>query len=406
MIKCFDVGIIGAGISGAFSALRAAEEFKDSSIILFDLGRPPGKRRRQLEGWLGCFPTGDGKIHSNDVLQVSNIVKNDNINVYETFVNSKLSECGSMKLIIDKLPQVNVKKRAESLGFQIIKNNYIQWKPEYVHKLSKNISDIIIKSGNVELSFDNEVYSINKVNGIFKISTEKGNFECKNVLISVGRSGWRWASDLYNQFGISKNDDYAYFGIRIEYAAQYMKEFNKSHCSFIRDDLEIGPLSWDGAVIPEDHADLVVSAFRSNEERWRKMGKDKVSFNLIGKRYVKGKGIKEMERLAKLAFLMFNDRVGREKTKYIINKNGLLCDLPEYNWMIDVIKELEYLFPAIITRGYYHSPTIKVQTCPININKDLQTDIEGMYVAGESANLFGINAAAISGTIAIDNILK
>jgi hypothetical protein len=406
MIKCFDVGIIGAGVSGAFSVLHAAESFKDSSVVLFDLGRPPGKRRRQLEGWLGCFPTGDGKIYSNDALQVANIVGKREVVSSEKLVMSKLEECGSMKLITDKTPQVAVHKRADALGFKVINNDYIQWKPEYVHKLSKNINDIIESAGNIELSFDNEVYSINKVNGVFKIKTEQGDFECKNVLISVGRSGWRWATDLYKQFGICKNDDYAYFGVRIECAAQYMKEFNKSHCSFVREDLEIGPLSWDGAVIPEDHADLVISSFRSNEERWKKMGKDKVSFNLIGKRYVKDNGIKEMERLAKLAFLMFNDRVGREKVKYIIKKNGLLCDLPEYNWMAGVIKELESLFPAIITRGYYNSPTIKPQTCLINIDKNLQTDIEGMYVSGESANLFGINAAAISGIIVMNSILK
>lgn len=406
MSKVYNVGIVGAGIAGAFASLRAAENFKDSSVILFDLGRPPGKRRRQLEGWLGCFPTGDGKIHINDIYDVMTVVDGRKARPADKWVQSKLSEAGSMKIIKDKLPQVAVQKKAADLGFDIYKNDYIQWKPESVHKLSRIFSDTIIEVGNTTLSFDNEVYQIIKKGDIFQIKTQQGDFKCKNVIISVGRSGWRWANDLFKSFGIIKNDDYAHVGIRIECASQYMKEFNKSHCSFFREDIEIGSLCWDGTVIPEDHADLVVSGFRSNEERWKKMGKDKVSFDIIGRRYFPGNGIAEMERMAKLAFLMFNDRIGREKVKNIIKKESALSQIPEYDWLIDTIKELETLFPSIISRSYFHSPTIQPQTAPILLGSDLSSEVEGLYVAGESAGFIGIYAAAISGVIAIDSALK
>jgi uncharacterized FAD-dependent dehydrogenase len=404
--KTYDVGIIGAGVAGAFAALRAAENFKDSKVILFDLGRPPGKRRRQLEGWLGCFPTGDGKIHVDNVLDVMTVVDGRKARPVDKWVHSKLEEAGPMKIIKDKLPQVAVQRKATSMGFDIYKNDYIQWKPESVHKLSKIMSERIIDNGNVDFSFDNEVFQILKKDNAFELTTHQGDFKCKNVIIAVGRSGWRWANEIYHSFGIIDSDDYAHVGIRIECASQYMKEFNKSHCSFFREDLEIGPLCWDGTVIPEDHADLVVSAFRSNEERWKKMGKDKVSFDIIGRRYFPGEGIKQMERLAKLGFLMFNDRVGREKIKKIIKKESSLSQIPEYDWLIGVIEELEELFPSLINRGYYHCPTIQAQTAPILLGPDLGTDVENLYVCGESAGFIGIGAAAISGVIALDSALK
>ena len=406
MSKVYDVGIVGAGVAGAFASLRAAENFKDSKIILFDLGRPPGKRRRQLEGWLGCFPTGDGKIHVNDVYDIMTVVDGRKARPVDKWVQTQLSEAGPMKIIKDKLPQVVAQKRAAELGFDIYKNDYIQWKPESVHKLSRIVSDKILDVGNVTFSFDNEVFQILKKNDYFQLTTHDGEFKCKRVIISVGRSGWRWANDLYKSFGIVDNDDYAHVGIRIECAAQYMKEFNKSHCSFFREDIEIGPLCWEGTVIPEDHADLVVSGFRSNEDRWKKMGKDKVSFDIIGRRYFKGNGIFEMERLAKLSFLMFNDRVGREKVKSIIKKECALSQIPEYDWLIDTIKELEGLFPSLINRSYFHSPTIQTQTAPITLGSDLSSEIEGLYVAGESAGFIGISSAAISGVIALDSALK
>lgn len=406
MSKIYDVGIVGAGVAGAFAAFRAAENHPNSSIILFDLGRPPGKRRRQLEGWLGCFPSGDGKIHTDNVLDVMTVVDGRKARPVDKWVMSKFKEAGPMKIIKDKLPAVNIQKKSSEMGFDLYLNNYIQWKPESVHKLSRIMSGAIIDSGNITMSFDNEVLKMTKKAGVFDLVTSNGEFKCKNIILSVGRSGWRWANDLYKSFGLVKTDDYAHVGIRVECSSQYMKEFNRSHCSFFREDLEIGPICWEGVVIPEDHADLVVSSFRSNEERWRKMGKDKVSFDIIGRRHFPGNGIKQMDRLAKLAFLMFNDRVGREKIKSLIKKESMLSQISEYDWLIDTVKELEGLFPAIISRGYFHAPTIQAQTAPIELGPDLETDVTGLYIAGESAGFIGISAAAISGTIALDSALK
>jgi len=86
MDKSYDIGIIGGGIAGAFAALRLAEHHKKKKCILFELGRPPAKRRRQLEGWFGCFPFGDGmgaknskQIKNSQAYGVinANTVKND-----------------------------------------------------------------------------------------------------------------------------------------------------------------------------------------------------------------------------------------------------------------------------------------------------------------------------------------
>ena len=38
--------------------------------------------------------------------------------------------------------------------------------------------------------------------------------------------------------------------------------------------------------------------------------------------------------------------------------------------------------------------------------EDLETEVPGLFVAGESAGFYGIGAAAISGTIALDSALR
>lgn len=396
----YDIGIIGAGVAGAFAATRIAQNYKGIKTVLFDLGRPPAKRRRQLEGWLGCFPFGDGKLHTNDVKDVMEVVDGRKARPAEKYIYSILEQAGPIKVVPDKLPNISTQHQAEKLGFEIFENPYIQWKTDSIHRLSKNMADII--KDNIDCNFDTEVLSITKNNNVFSITTTIGDFQCNKLIMAVGRSGWRWVTDVYKTFGIALEDNTAKFGIKAEISAQYMKDFNKSHCSFVKDELEIGSLCWNGTVIPEDHADLVISSFRSNEERWKT---DKVSFNIIG--YIKGQtGVKETDRLAKLAFLLFNDRVGKDKIKSILKKESPLSALPEYNWLIDVIKNLDPLFPALISRGYYHSPAIDPMAVPILLGANLDTDVEGLFAAGESAGFKGIMAAAISGVVAADGAVR
>ena len=170
-----------------------------------------------------------------------------------------------------------------------------------------------------------------------------------------GSKRLRWVNNLYRDLGILAKDDTAMFGVRIEIAGQYMKDFNKSHCTFKRDDLQVGPFSWGGSVIQEDHADLTISAFRSNEDRWKS---DKVFFSIIGKRYFKDEGCKQTDRLGKLAFLLAGDRVGREKIRTFIRNNSQLNLIPEYSWIPKIIEELSDIIPAIVSRGYFHYPYI------------------------------------------------
>jgi len=399
----YDVGIIGAGVAGAFAALRLAENHKNIKAVLFDLGRPPGKRRRQLEGWFGCFPTGDGKVHTGDIDKILDIVDGRRAKAINRWVTKHFQEVNPSKVIKNKSPSNTVQKKIKEAGFDIQVNNYVQWRPDSIHQLSKIISERIEDAGNVTFSFDNEVFSIFKNKDFFQITTGDGEYQCRRLILCVGRSGWRWINRLYRDLGILVRDDVAKFGICVELSAQYMKEFNRSNCTLIRDDLEIGPISWNGSIIQEDHADLTVSAFRSNEDRWKS---DKVFFSVIGKRPFQNDGCKQTDRLGKLLFLLAGDRVGRERIRALIRKDSQLNILPEFNWLPDALNEISDFVPALISRGYFHYPDIITQTSEIRLGNNLESEVDGLYVAGESTGISGIAAAAITGGIAAESASK
>lgn len=404
MNNIFDVGVIGLGVAGAFACLKLAKDHKDIKVLGIDLGRPMFKRRRQLEGWLGVLPNSDGKLYQTDLDKIVEVTGLRRAKSANTWFNSVLSNIDDFKLFKDKGPSVSVEKRLGKIGYDVVLNDYKQMYPKDIHTLSKLLADNIEHAGNVTFSFDNEVRGIFKQKNVFVIVTDDQEYRCKKIIMAVGRSGWRWAKEVYSNFGIIENNDFAKFGIRMEVNSPHMKDFNKSNCTLIKNDkVEIGPLSWYGTVIPEDHLDLAISAFRSNENRWKT---DKVSFNLIGNVPFPETGFEQTDRIGKLTFVLSNDRIIKERVTTFMTDKSKISIIPEYGWLKETLEELNLAIPDIIDKAYFHVPTISPMAPKINLGTNLESEIEGMYIAGESMGVHGILAAGLTGVICADAACK
>jgi uncharacterized FAD-dependent dehydrogenase len=413
--KQWDIGIIGAGPAGVFAALRLAERHRNLKVVVFEFGPPPPnclrqdpihvkRRRRQLEGYLGCFPTGDGKIYlEEDTEKVLEIADGRRVRAVKDWLASQLNEVNAQKNLKSKQPSPTLKKAIYDNGFDLIVHNYDQWNPDQIHQLSKISSERIESAGNVYLSFDTEVFDFLKSDKRFVVNTSQGDFNCKKLILGVGRSGWRWVNNVYKSLGLLQQDNIARYGVRVEMPSSALKEFHKSHCSLIRDDLDIGPLQWMGSIIQEDHDDMTIAAFRSNEDRWKS---DKVFFSVQKRVEVKTSPCEHVDRIAKLSHLLSGDRVGREKIKSFTHGIGDLAEMPEYTWVGDALKSLEPVFPNIINRGYFHVPDIDTNISKINIANNLETEVDGLFVAGECAGIKGIAAAGIMGAVAAEGAAR
>jgi hypothetical protein len=400
----FDIGIIGAGVAGAFAALKISKDYKGTKTAIFDLGRPPMKRRRQLEGWLGCLPNSDGKFYQSDYDKVSSLVGSKKVKSAKNFLNKVLSDVNDFNIVPDKGPSTSTNKKIKKNGFDIILNDYIQLYPKDIHLLSKLMSEFIETNASFSFNFDNEVRSIHYQKNMFVITTDEQEYRCKKIIFAVGRSGWRWAHDVYSNFGIIDNNNFAKFGIRVETNATNLKDFNKSNCTILKDnDLEIGPLSWYGSVIPEDHLDLAISAFRANENRWKS---DKVSFQLIKNVNYPENGFQQTDRIGKLTFILSNDRIIKEKLSLILSSKSKISIMSEYNWLKDSLNQLECIMPEICTKSYFHVPTISPMAPKILLGDNLESEIKDMFIAGESSGIVGLQAAALTGIICADSACK
>lgn len=396
----YDVGVIGLGVAGALATLKLSSE--KITIVGFDIGRPPMKRRRQLEGWLGCWPNSDGKLYQTDIGKVGDIVGLRTAKKANKEFNELIGQVNNFKVIKDKSPNANIKKKLNKLGYNISLNDYIQMIPKDIHALSKYIANKV-ENDNINLIFDDEILSISKSKGIFTLLTENKEYKCKKLIIAAGRAGWRWVNKIYKDFGIIESNDIAKFGIRVEVNSNIMKDFNKSNCTISNKQMEIGPLSWYGTIIPEDHLDTAIAAFRSNENRWKT---DKVSFSLIGNIDCPNNGFEQTDRLAKLTFILTNDRISKEKVSTFLNGRSKISIMPEYNWLHGAIKELSGVIDELQNKAYFHVPEIYTNSSNINIGSNLETEIPNMYVVGESANIHGLLSAGITGIVAANSIIK
>ncbi len=405
-MEMMDIAIVGSGLAGLTAARKLMQKEPNLKINVFEIGRPFAKRRRQLEGAGGVALGGcDGKLYTEDLEKVNQITKDSRIvNSVDKWVMELLKKTGNpMKVIKDTAPLMAAQKRLTAKGMKFTTHDHIQWKPEPFHKLSR-IYAAEFDVSNVFFHFDTEVYTILKKKDGFLLSTQKGEFFAKQVIYAPGRTGFRDATKFFTDLGLVIKNDEARFGIRFEISGQYMKEWNRSHCSFENDDLYISPLGWNGEVLPSDHQDLVTSSFSSNEERRRS---EKVSFDLLGKIKVEeGQGVYQTARMANLVYLLFNDRVSKEKVKVFLSKTSQLNLIPEYNWLKGALETMNEIIPTLIQRGYYWVPAISCKPAQIKLNKYFETEVEDLYVVGEASGIEGLLAAAYSGAIAATGITK
>lgn len=401
----YDCILIGLGTAGAFSAFRFCEEHPELKIWASDIGKKWAKRRRQLEGFFGSLVFSSGKFYESDLDKLSDLVGKRQINKSSKYISKLFKEVSNFKTIKDRSLSSSLSKKINKFGYDYHLNNYIQVYPKEIHALSKLMAKNFEECKNIEFNFDTEVLHVSKHRGLFVVQTEHEEIKSKKLILATGRSGWRWNHNLFKNFGIVDDNNFAKFGIRIELPDSSLKDFNNSNCTIYKNDksVEIGPLSWHGTVIPEDHVDIAISSFRSNEDRWET---DKVSFNLIGNISMNNEGVEQTERIAKLLFILSNDRVVKEKISTIMNEKSKISIHKEYDWIKEELNNLTQIMPDLLTKGYYYIPTIVPLPSKINIGSNLETEVDGMYVVGENTGIVGLYNAACSGIIAADAVAK
>ena len=228
--------IIGAGPGGIFSAYELINKHSDLKIAVFEAGNELAKRKCPIDGdkvksciqcktcaimsgFGGAGAFSDGKYNiTNDfggtlyeyigkkkAIELMKYV--DKINVEHGGQNCKLySTAGShfKKLCIQNqlnLLDASVRHLGTDINYVVLENIYNELKDK------------------VEWHFNTHIDSVEKLSDGFKVECKKGEFTCKDCIISVGRSGSKWMEGICDHLGIVTHSNRVDIGVRVELPA-------------------------------------------------------------------------------------------------------------------------------------------------------------------------------------------
>ena len=229
----YDVLIIGGGPGGIYSAYELLDKAPQARIAIFEAGHDLHHRRCPIDGdkvkscikcptcaimngfgGAGAFSDGKynitnqfgGTLHEyigkKRALELMEYV--DDINMKNGGAGTRLYATGNTpikKLCLENdlhLLDASVRHLGTDINYVVLENLYNQLKDR------------------MDLFFDTPVRTVEKTESGYRITTEKGSYEGRYCIVSVGRSGSKWMETVCKDLNITTHSNRVDIGVRVE----------------------------------------------------------------------------------------------------------------------------------------------------------------------------------------------
>ena len=450
-----DVVIVGAGPAGLFAALELAER-SHLKVLIVDKGDAPTKRvcpEQNYRGCTKCSPcnvlcgVGGAGTLSSGRLNLRPDIGGDLITllgdedkawrlvkeVDETFL-----KYGCPEKIYDPTSKEieELERKSAAVGVKFISIPQREIGTDNAPKVIQNFMEDLEAKG-VRFLLRRKVLHIDK--GVVKLSNGDV-INCKYVLVAPGRSGQDWLAEEAKRLGIPTRHEPIDIGVRVEVPAivmepitsisrdpkfhiytekydDFVRTFCVNHRGFVC--LEV----YDGNLVGvnghcmanyqsqnTNFAFLVKIALTEPLEDTSLFGR-----TIATQTTILGGGRPILQRLGDLE----NGRRstwGRiehgtvKPTLKTVTPGDIAMAMP-HRIITDIIEglyKLDKVIPGVASSStLLYAPEVKFSANRIHTNKDLETPVENIFVAGDGAGLSrGIVIAAATGIIAARGILK
>ena len=237
----YDVIVIGAGPGGIFTAYELARADRGLSIAVLELGRPLDKRKCPINGGTvkncvkcpvcsimsgfgGAGAFSDGKynitnqfggtlfehVGKREAIELMRYV--DGINLAHGGEGTKLYSTANSKL----------KKKCLENGLHLL--------DAQVRHLGTDINYVVLENlyaelkDKVDFRFNTAVTAVEKTAEGYAICAGEERFECRDCVISVGRSGSKWMESVCRDLNIPTHSNRVDIGVRVELPAEVFSE--------------------------------------------------------------------------------------------------------------------------------------------------------------------------------------
>ena len=233
----YDVIIIGAGPGGIFTAWELSRLAPEKRIAVFELGRPLDRRKCPIDGktvkacvkcpvcsimsgFGGAGAFSDGKynitnqfggtlyeyIGRQEALDLMRYV--DEINVGHGGAGTKLYSTADTK----------IKRMCLENGLHLL--------DAQVRHLGTDINYVVLENlyqelkDRVDFLFNTAVTDLRRVDGGYAVTAGERDYSCENCVVSVGRSGSKWLESVCRALDIPTKSNRVDIGVRVELPAE------------------------------------------------------------------------------------------------------------------------------------------------------------------------------------------
>lgn len=453
----YDVIIVGGGPAGLFAAYYLGE-YSNLKVLLLEKGKAPLKRICPIgdKGCIKCQPCNilcgvggaglfsDGKLNfihklgKTDLLQFLELSEAKAlIDETETIYNRFEMDGPVYPTDMNKAKEIRKEARKNGIDLLIIKQKHLGSDnlPNHIAKMAE-----YVENKGVTFRHSEEVIDIIVDNDCIEgVTTTQGSYRAKNVILAPGRVGAEWVGNIAKNHGINLSQRGIEVGVRVEVHNEIMQDL----CSviydptfFIRtnkydDQTRTFCTNFGGFVALENYQDFVCV----NGHAYMDKKSVNTNFAFLSK-IVLTDPVEDNqaygESIGKLASIIgggkpilqrFGDlKRGRRSTwrrvknSYIeptlknVTCGDIAMALPEriLTNLVDGLEQLNSVVPGVSNdETLLYAPEIKFFATQIETNNNLETKIQGLYVAGDGPGVAGnIVSATATALIPAKHILQ
>ena len=452
----YDVIIIGAGPGGIFAAYELMQRDPSLKVAVFEAGNELSKRRCPIDGEKikSCISCKSCSIMSG--FGGAGAFSDGKYNITNDFGGTLYEYIGKKQALdlMYYIDEINLRYGGEGTKLYTtagsrFKTTCIQHDLHLldasVRHLGTDINYIVLENlyaylkEKVEFFFNTPVRTVSLDGNGYRVVCDKGEFTCKDCIISVGRSGSKWMENVCKELDITTNSNRVDIGVRVELPAEVFAhitdELYESKIMYrtekYGDRVRTFCMNPKGAVVTENTNGIITVNGHSYEDPKKQTNNTNFAL-LVAKHFSEpfkdsnGYG----ESIARLSNMLgggvivqrFGDLIRGQRSNHKRIEEAFITPtlnatpgdlslvLPKriLDGIIEMLYALDKVAPGTANDDtLLYGVEIKFYNMEVEVNENLETKHKGLYIIGDGSGItHSLSHASASGVYVARNIAK